>query len=61
MQNKGDTMKKKSAINPICKEMIKIVQPQNKIVERLQSQIKCNPVIDPREGYSRMHSRHNRS
>lgn len=54
-------MNKVSSVNSISNDINKIVQPQNKIVERLQAQMKCNSITDPTAGYSRMHSRHNRS
>jgi hypothetical protein len=58
---KEASVKTVSPVNPISNEINKIIQPQNKIVERLQAQMKCGSVIDPREAYSRMHNRHNRS
>lgn len=58
---KKERMNKVSSVNSISNEINKIVQPQNKIVERLQAQMKCNSITDPIAGYSRMHSRHNRS
>ena len=39
----------------------KIAKPKNKIIERLKMQMKSASSIDPVAGYSRMHSRHNRS
>ena len=54
-------MKTVSVVNSISNEINKVIQPRNKIVERLQVQMKGNSVVDPREAYSRMHSRHNRA
>jgi hypothetical protein len=66
MQKKEKSMTKLrmnevSSVKSISNEINKIVQPKNKIVKRLQDQMKCNSITDPRAGYSRMHSRHNRS
>ena len=58
---KESSMKSLSPVNPIFKKINKVIQPQNKIVGRLQAQMKCNSVPDPREAYSRMHNRHNRA
>ena len=53
-------MKSVSPVNPISNKINKINQPQNKIIDRLQAQMKYDSVTDPREAYSRMHNRHNR-
>jgi|SaaInl7_200m_RNA_FD_contig_21_235710_length_523_multi_6_in_0_out_0_1 hypothetical protein len=54
-------MKSVVKVNPISDRIMKINQPQNKIVDRLKAQMKCDSVSNPSVAYSRMHSRHNRS
>ncbi len=49
------------SVNSISNRINKLNQPQNGIIKRLQAQMKKDTVADPRESYSRMHSRHNRS
>jgi hypothetical protein len=39
----------------------KVTKPKNKIIERLKAQVQCSSLNEPAAGYSRMHSRHNRS
>jgi hypothetical protein len=50
------------SVNSISNRINKINKPQNEIIKRLQAQMKNDTLAaDPRESYSRMHNRHNRS
>ena len=55
------SMQTASPINSISNRINKINLPQNKILTRLQAQLNYGYIKDPREAYSRMHNRHNRS
>jgi hypothetical protein len=55
-------MKSTAISTSLMHQKIKEIRsPQNKIIKRLQSNLKKSHVIDPTAGYSRMHHRHNRA
>ena len=60
--DKGGNMQeaKIKSVSNISAKISKISKPQNKIVERLQRQLKCG-AMDDIDAYGRMYHRHNRS